>query len=165
MRLNNIKTQRALVWLVLLAFTTSGLNHNCFPNLFIGSYWSTVYTYCHLEWSSPSQLESTFWLSVLHSNILYTYYIRNWAVQPFRLDYDLAPDTTYVVCVNFYTWVAGPTVKSRQIFKKLFHCNLIYFPSFCQKFAERKRKFCLVGYIWPRVGNEVSHLIPQHTTY
>ena len=37
-------------------------------------------------------------------------YIHNWRLQPFSQDCGLASHITYVVCVNFYTLVAGPIV-------------------------------------------------------
>ena len=42
---------------------------------------------------------------------IYTH-IHNWSLQSFSQDYDQVSQTTYVVCFNFYTWVAGPTVLS-----------------------------------------------------
>ena len=40
-------------------------------------------------------------------------YIHNCSLQSFSQDYDLAAHSTYVVCVNFYPCVAGPTILNR----------------------------------------------------
>ena len=43
---------------------------------------------------------------------------------------ELVSHTTYVVCVNFYTYVAGPRVlkstPNDRFFEKLYHGNFIY---------------------------------------
>ena len=46
---------------------------------------------------------------------VWRFYYENYCAYKHRFsqDYDLASHNTYVVCVYFYTWVAGSTVQSR----------------------------------------------------
>ena len=66
---------------------------------------------------------------------------------------DLVSHTTYVVCVNFlHEWrhLQFNIDSERQIFEKLFHVNVIYSQSFCQKSAERKwpMKYFFIFSFW-----------------
>ena len=72
--------------------------------------------------------------------MFYTY-IRNWPLQPFSHEYDLAPHTTHVVCVNsIRKWrdLQFNVDSEGQIFEKLFLWQVYLLSEFCQKSAERK---------------------------
>ena len=65
--------------------------------------------------------------SIIHKYI--HAYIHNWSLQPFSQGYDLALNTTYVVCVNFiHEWrdLQFKADSERQSFKD-FHYNLRVF--------------------------------------
>ena len=80
--------------------------------------------------SNANQLPFLNLMEILFNFFVFLHtYIRNWSLQPFSQDSDLASHTTYVVCVNFiHEWrdLHFNVDSERQIFEKLFHGRFIY---------------------------------------
>ena len=80
---------------------------------------------------------------------------------------DLVSHTTYVVCANFYTYVAGPRLRTTDFFK-IFSWEFYLLPEFlpeicCEEIAE-EILFIFCFDVRPGARILAFRLISQHTT-
>ena len=91
-------------------------------NIFLFSFWS-------LTWDGNPGLTSN---KSTHYQLNYgdlkniSTFIHNWSLKSFNQNYDLAPHTAYVVCVNFIRDLQFNVDSERQLFEKLFRDNFLY---------------------------------------
>ena len=79
---------------------------------------------------------------------------------------DIVSHTTYVVCINSYTYSLKSTPNDRFFFSETFHINFICSQKFCLLRGNRRRNiFCISFYVRPGAPTLAWRLISQHTAY
>ena len=115
----------------------SHTQHKCCENLVRNPCWrvvmtSYVFMYVCIGWAiyrfkfKPSVISNRAILMAFNSYIIGHY------KSSVRI-IDLVSHTTYVVYVNFYTWVAGPIIPNDRFLRNIFKAILFYSKIVCQK--------------------------------